>query len=418
MTLLIIVYVLFLAIWACAFMSARRYGRIGRRLLAIEPVQAEPAEALPPLSVVVTAHNAAGNLRRHLPRLLEQDYERFEVIVVDMASTDDTLDVLERLERQHPNLSHTRTPASARDISLPRLALMLGLRAASSEWVVLTQACTVPTTSVWLTRIGQAVSSPQRFLQSPRLQQPDIVLGTARYWQQHSTGWSRRMSFHRMWLTMMHTLHVLSGHSAVSADASCMVIRRALLTEKGGFTIGQDLRMGAVELLAAQDATCSNVALMLTPSAIVEDEAIPQPRSWRNAMVERVELLRHAGHTSLYHAALTWQMLLPWAMLIATAIAAGMPFVLPSVLTPSEAETYSAHATIAAIVAAMLYAVYTISKHSALSLTARHLGYGQLPVAWLIWELALAFWHLGARLRHARTPRTSFRKSFITQPLS
>lgn len=50
-----------------------------------------PKEAI---SVIIATHNQADALRRNLPRILEQEYERFEVIVVNDASTDDTEDVL------------------------------------------------------------------------------------------------------------------------------------------------------------------------------------------------------------------------------------------------------------------------------------------------------------------------------------
>ena len=44
-----------------------------------------PKEAI---SVVIATHNQADALRRNLPRILEQEYERFEVIVVNDASTE------------------------------------------------------------------------------------------------------------------------------------------------------------------------------------------------------------------------------------------------------------------------------------------------------------------------------------------
>ena len=124
MLLLQIVLLVVLLIWIIATIVAYGYGRIGRRMQAQQKL-VTVSESLPPLSVVIAAHNQATAIRRHLPAILAQDYERFEVIVVNASSTDDTKDVLERLELQHANLHHTFTPHSARDISLERLALRL-----------------------------------------------------------------------------------------------------------------------------------------------------------------------------------------------------------------------------------------------------------------------------------------------------
>ena len=57
----------------------------------------EPTPATDPsrLSVLVPARNEERNLRRLLPSLLEQSHPRFEVVVYDDGSTDDTAEVLQ-----------------------------------------------------------------------------------------------------------------------------------------------------------------------------------------------------------------------------------------------------------------------------------------------------------------------------------
>ena len=56
------------------------------------------------VSVVICARNEAANLRQNLPTILEQDYPNFEVLVVNDASTDDSLDVLNELSKQYAHL--------------------------------------------------------------------------------------------------------------------------------------------------------------------------------------------------------------------------------------------------------------------------------------------------------------------------
>ena len=54
---------------------------------------------LPFISVIIPTHNRSGLLRQTVETLLQQDYpaDRWEIIVVDNASTDDTWSVIERL---------------------------------------------------------------------------------------------------------------------------------------------------------------------------------------------------------------------------------------------------------------------------------------------------------------------------------
>ena len=59
----------------------------------------------PPLSVILVAKDAASDLQKNLPAILEQDYPDFEVIVIyDQSSDDDCEDVLKLLENKYPHL--------------------------------------------------------------------------------------------------------------------------------------------------------------------------------------------------------------------------------------------------------------------------------------------------------------------------
>ena len=53
----------------------------------------------PPVSVIVCARNEAENLSSYLPLLLEQDYPKYEVIVVNDGSTDESSTLLEQLDK-------------------------------------------------------------------------------------------------------------------------------------------------------------------------------------------------------------------------------------------------------------------------------------------------------------------------------
>ena len=72
----------------------------------------------PPLSVILVAKDAASDLQKNLPSILEQDYPEYEVIVIyDQSSDDECEDVLKLLESKYPHLHHSFIPDSARYIS-------------------------------------------------------------------------------------------------------------------------------------------------------------------------------------------------------------------------------------------------------------------------------------------------------------
>ncbi|HRZ49562.1 MAG TPA: glycosyltransferase, partial [Bacteroidales bacterium] len=57
-----------------------------------------------PVSVVIAARDEYRNLLDNLPAILEQDYPKFEVIVVNNESTDDSQSLLKNFQLQYPHL--------------------------------------------------------------------------------------------------------------------------------------------------------------------------------------------------------------------------------------------------------------------------------------------------------------------------
>ena len=417
MLLLKLSLIVFLIIWLVAMVMAYSYGRVGRRIQKLERLSTVDA-SLPPLSVIITAHNQASALRRHLPAILEQDYERFEVIVVNTGSNDETKDVLERLELRYANLRHTFTPRSARDISLERLALTLGIRSAIHEWVVLTHPDCEPASSQWLTRIGETIANPRRGVQSKHLKEPDIIIGFARY-NRHRTSWfDRKVDFHRLWNNIVGFNHILSGHAAMRADGCNLAYRKSLFIENGGMAAHQELTSGAEELLVNHNAKPHNTALMLSPSALMLQDPLPARRLWKQQRVFYCETRRHQRHRHLYRATQALRLFMPWLLLV---IAIVVPALYPIMqyletmqvplldtldLQPTDLISVSA-------IVLILLLIYVILKIVSFNRTASQLGCRRYYLSLIIFELALPFWNLSAAIAHRRASKNEFRKKFV-----
>lgn len=124
-------------------------------LLTARPVKA---------SIVIPCYNSGKVLEEHLPAILEQNFDDYEVIVVDEASTDDTRIVLQRLEARYKHLRHTFVPDSARYVSRAKLAVTLGIRSARSPWVVLTTPDSLPRGNNWLSTLAAHFSDEVDFV--------------------------------------------------------------------------------------------------------------------------------------------------------------------------------------------------------------------------------------------------------------
>lgn len=88
----------------------------------------------PSFSIIVPSRNYEEHLRELVPTLLEQDYPDFEVVVVDDCSYDGTEWYLNELKLQSNKLKTSRI---IQETDFPNaLAITIGIRAASKEWLV------------------------------------------------------------------------------------------------------------------------------------------------------------------------------------------------------------------------------------------------------------------------------------------
>ncbi len=120
----------------------------------------------PSVSVVIVAENESENLAANLPLVLEQDYPNFEVIVVNMGSTDETESCLKELSNKYPHLYYTYLPDEAERINAKKLALTLGIKAAKNDILLFTEAYCKPVSNQWIETFAQSFDKGK-----------DIVLG-------------------------------------------------------------------------------------------------------------------------------------------------------------------------------------------------------------------------------------------------
>ena len=278
--------ILDLLLWIGSILQAVRYGLLGR-LSARQQEQVATDSRLPSVSVVITTHNQKSELQTHLPLFLEQDYdEPFEVIVVDIHSTDDTLDMLEHMEEHYPHLHHTFCPATARGVSLQRLSMTLGIKAADSEWVVLTQAdCSIPGKD-WL-----------RHLMQPCQPGVDAVMGMNQFHPLHR--WvGRKWQFFHLWQQMLY-LPYAQHHTPYRADTAVLCYRKQHFMDHQGFASNLNLKSGAETLLVNHNIRPGRCRLALHPRAQVYQQQ-PADRLWRQEQVFFMEIRRHLRHTIAY----------------------------------------------------------------------------------------------------------------------
>lgn len=237
------------------------------------------SKELPKISIILPAHNQAHFLEKNLPLLLEQDYPAFEVIVADEASTDETADVLKRLEKNYTHLRHTFVPSSARYVGRKKLAITLGIRAARSEWCLLTEPDCQPVSTRWLRYIGNRMNDGT-----------DFILGYATYLNNDSRT-ARRAIYERLRYQLRCFRAGING-KAIGADGCNLGIRKSRFMEMQGFAKSLAIPFGEATLLTDALSGQKNTIAELHDEAMTRQE-LPQRHILLNERIYHQETLRH-----------------------------------------------------------------------------------------------------------------------------
>ena len=223
----------------------------------------------PPLSIILVAKDAASDLQKNLPAILEQDYPDFEVIVIYEQSSDDNCeDVLKILQEKYPNLYHSFIPDSARYISHKKLGINMGIKASHHEWLVFTEPNCRPSSNQWLRKMARNFTSGT-----------DIVLGYSNY--EKTTGWfNRKITFDTMLNSMRQLGRAIGGHPYTGCGRN-LAYRKSLYYNQKGFASHLNLQRGEDDLFVNQAGNGKNTQVETSLESIMRITAPHFKKDWR-----------------------------------------------------------------------------------------------------------------------------------------
>ena len=239
------------------------------------------AEAdLPPVSIIICARNEDTNLKKNLPRILAQDYPVFEVIVVDDNSEDGTMEYLFFLSQKEPRLKRTSTKNSNRMMAGKKFPLTLGLKAASYETVLLTDADCYPAGDQWLKGMVSGYAAGK-----------EIVLGYGAY-EKRPGRLNRRIRYETVHSAVNYLSFALAGVPYMGVGRN-LSYQKHLFFNSNGFFDHRHLPSGDDDLFINKVATKQNSAIVIRPEAFTFSEPKETWEDWREQKTRHLSTARY-----------------------------------------------------------------------------------------------------------------------------
>lgn len=200
------------------------------------------------VSVVICAKNEYYNLKRNIPLILEQDHPSFEVVVVNDNSQDDSLELLEDMAREHSNLKIVNLSQDLNFFQGKKFPLSLGIKSASNDILLLTDADCRPSSKDWLKNMSGKFRGEK-----------EIVLGYGGYERKRSLI-NYIIRYETLWVAIQYLSFSLAGRTYMGVGRN-MAYRKSLFYRNKGFSSHYTVASGDDDLFINSAATRKNVAI-------------------------------------------------------------------------------------------------------------------------------------------------------------
>ena len=229
--------------------------------------QPEPPKSYPAVTVVVCAHNELENLHELLPMLNEQDYPKYEVIVMNDRSWDGTEEFAETEAKTLEKIRFFHIEQEYDHVTPKKYAITTAVRNAKYDIVLLTDADCRPTTDQWIKGMVSHLTSDK-----------DVVLGFSPY-QKNSGFLNRLIRFETFYVAVQYLSLALAGKPYMGVGRN-MMYRKALFLQNKGFYTHLRVVGGDDDLLINEVANRQNTAICIEPDTFTVSEPKKTWSSW------------------------------------------------------------------------------------------------------------------------------------------
>ncbi len=223
----------------------------------------------PPVSVVVVVReNHAYFVENGLQNLLAQEYDAFEVIVVDCSYDDEIGAMLYEIRERNPHMHLTRIQARHNHDHSIKLAITVGIKAARYEHLVLTTGDAYPTSEKWLSLMAKGFINGE------------VVLGYCGIEQEKGLT-NKLIRCSRMAVSVRWLSAAIRG-KAYRGIAHNLGYTRSLYFAHKGFNY-LNMNIGDDDLFIRKIVSSHNVSVVMNPHATVRQIPYGGLRWWASS---------------------------------------------------------------------------------------------------------------------------------------
>lgn len=245
---------------------------------------AKPQHVTPkklPVSVIVCAKNEEENVKKYIPLLAQQDYPDFEIVLIDDASSDETLEVFEEFEKEFSNIRLVKVENNEAFWGNKKYALTLGIKAAKKDYLLFTDADCFPNSKDWIT------SMTSQFTMNKT-----IVLGYGGYEKVERSFLNKIIRFETVLTAIQYFSWAKLGSPYMGVGRN-LAYKKEEFFNVNGFIDHIQIRSGDDDLFINQAANKANTTISYTPESFTYSKPKRSYKEWFTQKRRHISTAEH-----------------------------------------------------------------------------------------------------------------------------
>lgn len=232
------------------------------------------------ISIIICAKDEAKNLKKNLPRILNQNYRSFEVIVVNDNSSDSTENILLEFNIKHPILCSVHLREKPAGMIGKKYALAKGIEAAKNEVLLLTDADCSPESNEWLQQMQAAIDGPV-----------EIGLGYGPY-HSYPGFLNKLIRYETIFTAIQYMSFAIAGKPYMGVGRN-LIYKKSLFKKVGGFHSHDHIASGDDDLFIHAAANANNTTVIKSPDTFMYSEP---KKTWASFYRQKTRHLSTGKH--------------------------------------------------------------------------------------------------------------------------
>ncbi len=234
-----------------------------------------------PVSLIVCAKNEAKNLKKHIPFWLEQDYPEFEIILINDASFDGSIEVMESFAKNNPKIKIVDVENNEAFWGSKKYALTLGIKKATHQRMIFTDADCQPASKNWLSEMSSHFSENKQ-----------VILGFGAY--KKTKGFLNKLIRFETFITAVQYFSYAKAGIPYMGVGRNLAYTSKIYFNNRGFMSHMNIQSGDDDLFVNEVATKKNTAICFSKESFTY--SLPK-KSWKEWFKQKI---RHISTAKLY----------------------------------------------------------------------------------------------------------------------